>query len=454
MSDYDLAFLVFEPLRQRREDNSFDGNDNIGAKVIADVLTRAGLRVGYVTPESAHTVPLVLVSLTSTYDIYAYYAAVALRADWQPGVRRFKVLIGGFGMQNPTPIRKYCDYAAFGRAHEWVTDIVRDLLAGRQPTHESLMDCREFNQVVISQGAMYGHEVAGFSEEFTGCPLKCKFCHYTFAREHKGSMASYDTGRDYVQTTLTGGGTPEVTWPRLLTWPKKAGRVRVAIDGASERLRYLYGKHISNDDIVAGINQMGSYGPNATTLLVYNICNFPGETEADFAEFVDTVSRADPKYRVIFVLQSTPFRPSLATPMQWEPVALLPDWSKRRAGVIVDRPNLRVVHSFTLETPWSHLRSVVAERATVDDDDAIHAITFAPKLKSEVAARALAMFSRNWSPERWTAERDIDGPAPAPFLSGYMPDETIRKIARKMRADRISGRIPGLRKTINIKIAA
>ncbi len=109
MSDHDCAFLVFAPLRQRREDNSFDGNDNIGAKVIADTLTRAGLRVGYVTPESAHTVPLVLVSLTSTYDVYAYYAAVALRPDWQPDSRRFKILIGGFGMQNPTPIRRYCD---------------------------------------------------------------------------------------------------------------------------------------------------------------------------------------------------------------------------------------------------------------------------------------------------------------------------------------------------------
>jgi len=445
MTEVDCAFLVYEPLRQRRQDNSFDGNDNIGAKVIVDTLTRSGLRVGYVTPESAHTVPLVLVSLTSTYDIYAYYSAVALRPEWQPETRRFKVLIGGFGMQNPTPIRRYCDYAAFGRAHEWVVGIVRDILAARDPVHPSVMNCREFNQVVISQGALYEHEVSGFVEEFTGCPLKCKFCHYTYAREHKGSDASYSNGGVYSQSMLTGGGSPEVTWPQLLTWPKKAGRVRVAIDGTSERLRYLYGKRISNDDIVTGINQMGSYGPNATTLMVYNICNFPGETAADLQEFVDTVSRANPKYRVILVLQSTPFRPSLATPMQWEGVALHPDWSKRRAAVIIDRHNLRVVHSFTLETPWSHLRSVVAERATPDDDAAIHAICFSPKLASERADRALALFSRNWSPVRWTAELDIDGPSPAPFLSGYLADDTLRKIAHKMRRQRDSGVIPGKR---------
>lgn len=456
MSEYDCAFLVYAPLRQRREDNSFDGNDNMGAKVIADALTRAGLRVGYVTPESATTVPLVLISLTSTNDVYALLESVKLRADWQPGARTFKVLAGGFGMQNPTAIRHYIDYAAFGRAHEWAADLVRTLLARKEPEHESVMDMRTFNPVRMSQAEMYPHEVEGFKEEFTGCPLKCKFCHYTYARKHAGSDASYDQGGVYSQSMLTGGGSPEVTWPQLLTWPKKAGRVRVAIDGLSERLRYLYGKRISNADIIAGINQMGSYGPNATTLLVYNIVNFPGETDADYQEFVSTVNQANPKYRVILVLHSTPFRPSLATPMQWEPVSIEPDWSKRRAKVIVDRPNLRVVHSFTLETPWSHLRSVVVERATPEDDAAIHAIIFSPKLAAAPKhADALRLFKRNWSPDKWLAERDIDGPSPAPFLSGYLPDETVRKIAKKMRAQRIAGIVPGRRaKVIPIKLEA
>jgi len=446
--------LVYEPLRQRREDNSFDGNDNVGGKVIIDVLDRAGLRVGYVTAATAHTVPLVLISLTSTNDIYALYTSIALRPEWQPGQRQFKVLAGGFGMQNPIPIRKYVDYAAFGRAHEWVLDVVRSILEGKQVQHPSIMDCAQLNPVVISQADLYPHAVAGYTETFTGCPLKCKFCHYTYARKHAGSDDSYATGGVYAQSTLTGGASPEVTWPQLLTWPKKAGRVRVAIDGVSERLRYLYGKHISNADIVDGINQMGSFGPNATTLMVYNIGNMPGETPADFAEFVDTVSRANPKYRVILVLHTTPFRPSLATPMQWEAANILPDWSKRRAQAIIDRPNLRVVHSFTLETPWSHLRSVIVERATVDDDAVIHAICYSPKLAGLRADKALALFQRNYDITRWTTERDIDGPAPAPFLSGYLPDATLRKIATKMRQQRADGVIPGKRRVITVASAS
>lgn len=432
-----IAFLVYFPKNQRREDNSFDGNSNVGAKVIADTLQRAGVHVGYVTPESAHIdADIVLVSLTSTHDIYAYLQAVALLPHWQPGNRKFIVLIGGFGMQNPTAIRDYVDYCAFGRAHEWIVDIVNTLQNNEVPEHESLMDVGIFNPVVIYQGGMYPHDVEGFKEEFTGCPLKCKFCHYTYARKHQGSDASYAKGA-YVQSSLTGGGSPEVTWDQLLTWDKKAGRLRAAIDGFSQRLRYLYGKRISNDDIIAGINNMGSFSDDtATTLMVYNIVNFPGETEQDYNEFVDIVSQANPRGRVIVVVQSTPFRPSIATPMQWEPVNLYPDWSKRRAQVIVERSNLRVVHSFTLETPWTHLQSVIAERAAPDDDHAIAAILRSPKLKKLNSADALKLFSRNFDISRYTNELDIDGTHPAHFVRGYLRDEQIKKIAHKMRRQR------------------
>src|SRR3990167_4353774 len=134
-----IAFLVYAPLKQRRTDNSFEGNDNIGAKIIEDVLKRAGFVVGRCSPETAHEWELVLVSFTSTYDVLSFYHQVALRPDWQSGKRQFKVLAGGFGMQNPIPIRRYVDYAAFGRAHEWIVGIVDTILGGGIPAHPSVM---------------------------------------------------------------------------------------------------------------------------------------------------------------------------------------------------------------------------------------------------------------------------------------------------------------------------
>jgi radical SAM superfamily enzyme YgiQ (UPF0313 family) len=224
-----------------------------------------------------------------------------------------------------------------------------------------------------------------------------------------------------------------LTWDQLFTYGKKAGRIRVAIDGFSERTRYIYGKRISNDDIVNGVSAIGQYGPNATTLLVYNISNMPHETQDDREDLYTTLRQCDPKHRVIFVLHSTPFRPSIATPMQWEPVTLFPDWSKLRAQEIVEKANFRAVHSFTLETPWSHLCSVVAERATPAADKLFHALAFAPGLQKGKHADRLRAVQKNFDISPYIREYGIEEEHPAWFLQGYIDLPTIRKIAQKMR---------------------
>lgn len=431
----DVAFLVFAPLKQRRDDNSFDGNDNIGARVIADVLERAGIPVGYCAPETAHQYQVVLVSLTSTYDVFAFYKAVAMRPTWQPGKRSFKVLVGGFGMQNPTSIRNYIDWAAFGRAEEWVIPVVEALIGGGIPSpHPSLMPLPDMGHVRIHQSQhLYKNDVEGFKESFTGCPLKCKFCHYTWAREYNDERGEATRGT-YVQESLTGGGTPELTFDQLYTYGRKAGRIRVAIDGFSERLRYIYGKRLSNTDITGGIEAIGHYG-GVTTLLVYNIANFPTETPFDREDLIATLNRANPKDRVIFVLHSTPFRPSLATPMQWEPVNLYPDNSKLRQQVIVNKPNFYAVHSFTIETPWSHLMSVIAERATSASDALFHACAFAPTLQRGLNAEKVRRVQANFDIAPYVKAYDFDEPHPAWFLDGYFDRARIIKIAKKMRVD-------------------
>ena len=297
--------------------------------------------------------------------------------------------------------------------------------------YPSVMCLPDISPVVIAQATLYSHVIGDYHEQFTGCPLKCKFCHYTWARRRKGSNGAYD---EYVQTSLTGGGTPELTWDGLATYGRKAGRIRVAIDGFSERLRYLYGKPISNADILYGIKQIGQYGPNATTLLVYNIANMPGEGACDREELYATLKQCEPRYRVIFVLQSTPFRPSLATPMQWEGVALDPDWSRMRTRVIVDRPRFRAVHSFTLETSWSHLCSVVAERATVDTDTFFHALAFAPGFQRGNDSQKLALARKSFDLTPYLRAYEPGEAFPAWFLRSYTAPETLIMQARKMRA--------------------
>jgi hypothetical protein len=426
----DVAFLVYRPLKQRRKDNSFDGNDNVGAYVVKDCLERSGLSVGFCSVETAHKYRVVLVSFTSTYDLISYYQNVALRPDWQPGKRPFVVVGGGFGMQNPTVIRNFVDYALFGRGEGVVEPLVKAVLGDRDFEHESVMRLPDLSPVVIAQAPLYQHavDVPGdtWQEVFQGCPRKCRFCHFTWARK------SIQPDTKYSQGGLTGGASPEVTWDQLLNVHKKLGRVRSAIDGFSERLRYAYGKRFSNNLIIDGINKVGSFGPNATTLLAYNISNMPGETEQDRQELYRAIDVADPEYRVIVVLQSTPFRPSLATPMQHCAVTLDNPTSDLRSKVIVDRPNLRAIHSFSNESPWSQLETIIVERATPQTDKLFHAICFAPKLQNGTWRQKLRILQANFDLTDYLRRYDLDEQHPAWFLRSYIAPDKMRKISEWM----------------------
>lgn len=400
--------------------------------MIENVLKANGLNVRRCTPETAHNQDVVLVSFTSNYDVISFYAAVARRPEWQRNKRCFKVVGGGFGMQNPTLIRDFLDYAVFGRAENWIYSVIDTILGGTEPSHPSLMNLPDLHPVVIGQTPEL-YSDGKYNETFTGCPYKCMFCHYTWARKYQDKR---DENRgSYVQESLTSGNTPELTWDQLFTYGKKAGRLRVAIDGFSERLRYIYGKRILNSDIVDGINAIGQYEGN-TVLLVYNICNMPTETDKDVDELSSALKKADPKGRVIFVLHSTPFRPSLATPMQWEEVRLFPEWVSKRADVIDDRVNFRATHSFTLESAWSHLLSMIVERATPQSDEMFRNIVFSPTFKGGKyrSAQKVKILQNHYDLSQYLKEYDFSERLPAWFLSSYTEADKLINAARKMRS--------------------
>lgn len=429
----DVAFLVFAPLKKKRKNDSFDGNDNIGALVVVDILKRNGVTVDFCSPETAYNYRIVLVSLTSTYDVYSFYKQVARRPEWQRKQRKFKVIVGGFGLQNPYTIRNYVDYALFGRADDIIIDLVLTALDGNPYIHESVMNLPDITPVKIAQIQKlypYSCKFSGekeFKESFVGCPNKCKFCHYTWARKSMGHHG------EYINQTLAGSSSPEMTWKEMMKSEGKLGRTRSAIDGFSQRLRFLFGKRISCKDIISGIERLGAYEGN-TVCTVYNVSNMPTETDSDRQELYDTIALAKPKNRVIIVLHSTPFRPSLATPMQWEGVTLMPNWNKYGASVIYDSKKLRAVHSIGNEAPYSHLISMIAERATAKTDKLFQAICFNPKLQNGTALRRVKILQRNFDLKQYLKKYEVgDSNHPASFLTGYIKQSSLIRIAQKMR---------------------
>ena len=428
----DVAFLVYAPDRDRRNScdrlrkqkkvKSFESNGNAGAQVVIDVLKKNGVEVGFCSVNTAHKHKIVLVSFTSLYDILAFYKSVALNYDWQAKNRTFLVVGGGFGMQNPTVIRNFIDYAVFGRAENIISSLIDTLLGGKAFEHESVMCLPDIYKVKVAQvDKLYG------KESFIGCNNRCLFCHYTWARKN------ISKSKEYAQGTKTNGINPELLFKNLIKTKKKYGMLRSALDGFSEELRFRYGKRISNKEIKDNIEHIGAFS-GISILHLYNIGNFPGEIEEDRQELYSTFYSATPNNRVVVTLFTTPLRPALATPLQYAPVALLPDYSQTPGKKIVEKETLCVMHSIANESPFSQLQTVIVSRATEQSDKIFHAICFSKKLRSLNAAQKVRALQNSFDLTPYLREYEpTEEKHPGWFLESYT---TTEKLAQKYNQSR------------------
>ena len=425
-----VGFLVFAPMKAKRKDNSFKGNGNIGLRVVLRQMVTAGFDCRPCMSYTADDFPVVLVSMTSTYDIAEFLRQVRRLEWWQPGRRKFKVVVGGAGLTNPCALRHYADYAVVGRCEDWIADVVGCIFDGGHVSHPSVMPLPEMGQVVVGQADnLYPHKIGDWQETAIGCPNSCSFCLYRWTRKCIGH------GGAYKNLTLAGEKSPELMFLDLLKLDRKLGRIRCAIDGFSERLRFKFGKRITDQQITDVINHVGSF-EGTTVMTVYNICNMPTESEDDRLSLYRAIKAASPVNRVIFILHSTPFRPSNCTPAQWEAadITCRRGW---RQQTIVDRENLLSKHSYTIETAWSHLLSLLIERARPEHDPAIYAALdlIGKTMKDDERVKHMKT-TYPWAVDDAVRAYSIGDPChPAALISGYEGRDRVARIAEMLRVN-------------------
>jgi hypothetical protein len=246
----------------------------IGALVIRKELEQNGFTVDICNYETAHKYSLVLVSMTSTWDIYEFYKSMK-KANWKN--RKFTALLGGFGCQNPFALRDFIDYAFFGRAENVITELCNFILERKDfdyPFITPLINPKTVMARPVQQlyefEVKYGKNCSTWKEDFTGCPFTCKFCHYTWNRRN---VREGDVNK-YINDGIS-SGSPEIMIKDVLEQTEKLGRYTTAIDGYSERLRFLYGKPITWQMIEEAFDHTASFKGNSY-IKVYNISNFPG----------------------------------------------------------------------------------------------------------------------------------------------------------------------------------
>jgi hypothetical protein len=347
---------------------------SIGALVVLDILERSGKNVGWCDFKSAFNYDMVLVSMTSTDDVYQVYSN-CFKNGWDK--RGFISIVGGFGCVNPLPLSDFIDYAFFGRCD----DVLPDFLENISDSHDFVMNLKHPKICAVRQtDKLYPHPViydgCEWRETSIGCPVKCKFCHYSHNR--KWVSGQQETFEWLIKKRTIECLVKDI--PDKIT--EKQGWVKSAIDGYSERLRLAYGKKFATwQTIEKAIDHLIQFKGSAK-LHLYNIHNLPTETESDRQEFRDFFTRyckenQKPDGRFLIEIHNTPFRPTINTPLERAPVVLFPAAKPENMGfsknrdlfediehplIIASGKGISVQWTKYIENPFKHLCDVVAIR--------------------------------------------------------------------------------------------
>lgn len=426
----EIAFLVFNKKlsKGRRANQSFDGQSNIGAYVIKDVLERARYSIDFVCPEFIDRYKIVLVSLTSSYDIINFLSAIKPLKSWKN--RKCKIIIGGPGVQNIYSIREYIDFAVFGRGEKIIVSLIESILKNKEFLHESVMNLKDgITPVKFCQAEeLYPYEIPlypiPYREVSIGCRNKCLFCHYTFVRNTIEIEDRYLTGFKYSKSS------EEFLFKELLQKIEYKGKWRTAIDGFSERLRFVFNKRISDEQIINTIEELSlRWQGEKLWLYIYMIGNYPTETEKDIKEFRENLRQVEIKGKPVFVnLHVSLFRPSPLTPSAYLPVNIETDWRKKDHRIITKK-NFVVSLDYTRESLYGFFQTVIIERATEDSDDLINTILFSRNFNKLSVDDKMVILKKRFDLSQYTREYSTDERLPSWYLESYIPNEKIKKMA-------------------------
>lgn len=290
-----------------------------GMAVVIDILDRAGFPVDYAGSATVHEYDIVLVSITSDCDWWSF---IAERLTWKAG--SYKVIVGGAGCLNVRPFLSIVDYFVLGRAEGIIDNLVESIFRGKKFENNHVVAAKDFSpekSYHINQvNDPYKHEITlpngnKYKESRIGCNHKCFFCSYTWHRKNTGGSFCYDdlwAKNKNVEIAILDmeSGNIEVDYNKLRT---------SAIDGMSERIRFMVNKKITRTMTREFIKNI-SVCEKPHQVKLYNILGYPKETENDWFELLEDIEHVDsnlPKdeKQSCILLHSTPFRAMPATPM-------------------------------------------------------------------------------------------------------------------------------------------
>lgn len=448
-----IAFLIFDGENagaKRHKDSSFMGLGNAGAIIVSlDIKSTLGVDVEHCIPETAKNFDIVLVSFTSNYDVIAFARSVCLLPEWRRAKRNFIVVGGGFGMQNPAHILEWLDFAYFGRAEDEIGLIIK---ANFDYQSDSLMRIREsgLHPVIFRQvekmlqidNMRIGSKDFSLKEEMHGCPNKCTYCHYTYARKHEGR-------KDFVMEFSTGKSV-ELEWMDPCLYQGDKPDIITALDGISEASRYLHNRRLS-DEVVEDffIQVLRKTKNKGIDVNLYNIVGMEMTGPEDWERWLAMLERVNEKdfegKKMRIKMTNTPFRPSPITPQAYAPVNLeyKKEFSSEAMRILYDVEystqwnENRVIKFFQrspLESEASLLSDICVVRAGAKNSEKIfNLFAFNSKFRAMRRDEQYQFVRMNYDIWDLTREYETSETLPTWFLESYIPNEVIKKIRAKTK---------------------
>lgn len=267
------AYVQKAYAKQNYKNECMDTRMFVGLRVIIDALSAYGYNVEWAGIDTVHKYDVVLVSLTSDCDWWSF---IGERLEWQRG--DYKVIVGGAGVLHVAPFLPYADYFSLGRGEKAIPNLIlaldgkdhvpdNSIIESASFSYDNLYYIRQADDVYPNAINIDGHN-GGWRETSIGCNHRCLFCAYTWHRRFMsaGDAFYWDSinaqhMEDKEKAMLDIKNNP-VDFSRLRT---------TALDGTSERLRYMVNKRISRQTFREFLTRMCDSDAKPHQIKLYNI---------------------------------------------------------------------------------------------------------------------------------------------------------------------------------------
>jgi hypothetical protein len=361
-----IGVLIFtDKVKERLLSNDvFDSKKYFGLNAIIQDLDKTH-SIDYCSTYTCDNFDFVLISIISYYDALNYINEIAFKKH------TCKFIVGGpYVLNYMTFINAYA--VCIGRGEGLINKII---------DHEKIENVHYFDDCqtnLYKYGGLKRFLCVGTKNEASvGCKAKCFFCQYAWKQKYvsektEGYNSGYSTYEDYIQSIVL----------------EKNGRYVTAIDGSTERSRYIVNKKIKDDDIRNKLLEAKN-NDIAGMLKIYNIIAYPWEKTVDINPFIEIVKGVDlnsnsNKNKITIYLTHTHFVPKLHTPLEDFKVNLI-DARK----YIVSNPipfngkYFKVSNNISITSNSTALEEYIIDRADEEDDIMlIHRIICSNKYKS------------------------------------------------------------------------